>query len=100
MIDDDLGVFYDTQDFAVEFWRTRAGVPAGPFSGLYSAVDEDALDGHAITGMHRLRYPTAAVDLVEDDIVAVTGQGTFKVRRADRVNDGRETEAVLRKVSS
>lgn len=97
--DDDLGVFFRTDDFAIECTRQRAATPDVVFAGILSSVDMDALDGHAITGVHRLRYATDDVDLQADDVVVSRGV-TYKVRRADRVNDGLESEAQLRRVGT
>jgi hypothetical protein len=97
MVEDDLGMFFDVGDFAVECTRRRAATADVVFAAILASTDEDALDGHAITGVHHLHYATEDVELQEGDRV-VSGGHTYKVRRADRVNDGRESVALLRRV--
>ncbi len=97
MIEADLSAFYAPDEFAAACTRKRAATADVPFVGIWSHADEDALDGRAITGVHRLHYATSAVDLVQGDIVASDGVD-YEVLRADRWNDGRETLAELREV--
>jgi hypothetical protein len=97
VIEDDTSVFFRTDDFAIECTRRRNAAPDVVFAGILASVDADALDGHAITGVHRLRYATGDVDLQGGDLVMARGV-TYKVRRADRVNDGVESEAQLSRV--
>lgn len=97
MLEDDLDLFFGAGDFAVECTRQRVATPDVVFAAILASTDEDALDGHAITGVYRLHYATEDVELQEGDLV-VTGGHTYKVRRADRVNDGRESVALLRRV--
>ena len=99
MIEDDASVFFRTDDFAIECTRRRAAAADVVFAGILASVDADALDGHAITGVHRLRYATEDADLLAGDLVVARGV-TYKVRRADRVNDGFESEAQLSRVSA
>lgn len=99
MIEDDASVFFRTDDFAIECTRQRAAMPDVVFAGILSSVDADALDGHAITGVHRLRYATGDADLQAGDLIVSRGV-TYKVRRADRVNDGFESEAQLNRMSA
>ena len=99
MIEDDASVFFGTDDFAIECTRRRTAMPDVVFAGILSSVDADALEGHAITGVHRLHYATDDVDLLAGDLVVARGV-TYKVRRADRVNDGFESEAQLSRVTA
>ena len=99
MIEDETSVFCRTDDFAIECTRRRNAVPDVVFAGILASVDADALDGHAITGVHRLRYATDDVALQAGDQVVTRGV-TYKVRRADRVNDGVESEAQLSRVGA
>lgn len=97
MIEDDLSGFYAADEFASACTRQREGEADVPFLGHWSHADEDALDGRAISGVHRLHYATAAVELLQGDVV-VSDTVTYEVLRADRANDGRETLAELRVV--
>lgn len=97
MIEDDLAVFFPQGEFAVECIRTRPGVGDAVFAGIFSHTDEDALDGHSITGTHHLAYATDDADLEAGDTLT-SGGITYAVRRSDRVNDGRESVATLRVV--
>lgn len=103
MMTEDLGVFFDTDDFASVCTRQRAGTPDVPFNGIVGVVDQDALQGYAITAEHYLTYPTAAVALLEGDHISVTGplgvSQLWKVRREPtRVEDGNVSHALLSKV--
>lgn len=95
MIEDDLALFFVADEFAVQCTRQRIGETDALFAGIFAHTDEDALDGHAISGMHRLAYATEVVDLLAGDLVT-SGGISYEVRRVDRVNDGRESVATLR----
>lgn len=95
MIEDDLSAFFVVGEFASECLRTRPGAVDAAFAGVFCHTDDDALDGHAISGTHRLEYATEAVELLAGDRVTC-GALTYEVRRVDRVNDGRESVATLR----
>ncbi len=97
MIEDDLSVFFTLDDFASACVRQRPGEADASFAAIWSHTDEDALDGHAISGAHRLTYEAAVVDLQAGDTITSSGV-VYEVRRVDRVNDGREAVAMLREV--
>jgi hypothetical protein len=97
-IDDDLSVFFDTDEFASECILSRSGVLGEPFAGNFGMVDEETLGAHAMGTRRSLRYATDDADLVADDILFVGGV-PYRVDRSDLVNDGRESLAILFKVS-
>lgn len=96
---DDPGIFFRTDEFAVTCVRRRAAEPDVSFDAILASSDEEALDGYALAGEHRLRYPTAAVSLTQGDRVLV-GDRAFEVRQVLRVIDGSESEALLREVAA
>ena len=98
MIDDTI-IFFRTDEFAVTCVRRRAAEPDVSFAAILASSDEEALDGYALAGEHRLRYPTAAVSLTQGDRVLV-GDRAFEVRQVLRVIDGSESEALLREVAA
>ena len=99
MFDEDLSVFFDTDEFAIACVRQRAGQPDVPFSGILGVVDQDALQGYAVTAEHQLTYPTAAVQLAEGDTIAINAQ-MWRVRRdPTRVEDGSVSWALLSQVA-
>lgn len=95
MIEADLSAFFRADEFATACTRQRAGVDDVPFVGHWAHADEDALDGRAIGTVHHLHFATAAVELVQGDMVT-SDTVLYEVLRADRVNDGAETLAQLR----
>lgn len=98
MMTEDLDVFFDTDDFASACTRQRVGAPDWPFKGILGVVDQEALQGYAITAEHYLTYPTATVTLLEGDLISTSGQ-LYKVRREPtRVEDGNVSHALLSKV--
>lgn len=105
MFDDELDVFYSTDDFAHECTSSRPGESDQHFTGILSTVDRDLFDGHLVAGVHVLRYPTAAASLAVDDIVRTqrtvsAGEPppaeTWRVLRTpERVVDGAESDVHL-----
>lgn len=105
MLDDDLSVFFDTDDFAHVCTPSRAGVPGTPFAGVLGTVDESLFDGHITAGTHALRFATASAQLLPGDLVVTqatvaTGTSppsqTWRVHRPpERVVDGAESECWL-----
>lgn len=95
MFDEDLSVFYDTDDFGCECTRTRGQEAPVTFAAILSVADEEALQGYVVSAVRELRYVTAAVTLLEGDVVAI-GADTWRVlREGRRVNDGAESVALL-----
>lgn len=97
---EDLGEFFDTEDFAVACRRQRAGAPELLFAAVESHADQPLLDaqgddfGPRITAaVHRLHFPAVA-DVRRDDTVVI-GERGYTVERVELVADGREASAVL-----
>lgn len=106
MISDELDVFYDTSDFAVQCTRSRPGEDDAAFTGILSTLDDERFGGQVMAGVHQLQYPTAAADLQPDDalvtqVLDATGApaGDARLwtvlRTPDRVVDGAESLALL-----
>lgn len=105
MLTDDLGMFYAETDFAHRCTRERPGEDDAVFSGILATVDQALFNGNMTAGVHQVRYPTAAADLAEGDVVrtqqlladgSYTEPEAWRVLRApDRVNDGAESLAYL-----
>lgn len=105
MLTDDLGVFYAETDFAHRCTRERPGEDDAVFSGILATVDQALFNGNMTAGVHQVRYPTAAADLAEGDIVRtqqLQADGSYTepeawrvLRTPDRVNDGAESLAYL-----
>lgn len=105
MFDDELDVFYDEDDFAVLCTRSRPGDDDAQFSGILAVIDADQFDGHAVLGMQRLQFPTAAADLQPEDALITQRRaedGTllppeaWRVHRTpERVVDGAESIVYL-----
>lgn len=103
--DDDLAVFYSEDDFAHRCTRERPGEDDATFGGILATADESRFEGNLQTGVHVLRYPTAAADLQPDDIVRtqrLKADGTYTepeawrvLRTPDRLIDGAESQAFL-----
>lgn len=106
MFDDELEVFYDTEDFAVECTRSRPGEDDVQFTGILSTLDADQFDGQLTVGQHMLQFPTAAADLQPQDVlrtVRLTEAGTplpaqvWRVMRSpEPVVDGAESVVYLK----
>lgn len=106
MFDDELDVFYDEDDFAVACTRSRPGEGDVQFLGILASVDESLFEGQAMLGQHVLQFPTAAVDVLPQDIlrtVRTTEAGTvlpaevWRVMRSpERVADGAESRVYLK----
>jgi hypothetical protein len=88
---DDTSIFFRTDEFAVTCVRRRAAEPDVSFAAILASSDEEALDGYALAGEHRLR--------TQGDRVLV-GDRAFEVRQVLRVIDGSESEALLREVAA
>ena len=105
MFDDELDVFYDEDDFAVLCTRSRPGESDVQFAGILGVIDADQFDNTVVLGMQRLQYPTAAADLLKDDVLRTqrrTEAGTllaaevWRVQRTpERVVDGAESIVYL-----
>lgn len=106
MFDDELEVFYDEDDFAVECTRSRPGVVDVVFTGILATVDAEQFDGHAMLSKHRLQFPAAVADLAAQDTlrtVRTTSNGVrlpaevWRVMRSpELVVDGAEAVAYLK----
>jgi hypothetical protein len=97
MIDDDLDVFYDTDDFAVRCTVVASGVQ---FAGILGTVDDERFGGQAMAGVHVLQFPTEAADPRKGAEIT-TQKGTAQaehwevLRSPERVVDGRESVVYL-----
>lgn len=106
MFDDELGVFYSQDDFAVACTRQRPGEDDVQFSGILASTDATLFEGQLNVGQHTLQYPTAAAELMAQDVlrtVRTTAAGTALeaevwrvMRSADRVVDGAESVVYLK----
>lgn len=104
MFDDELDVFFDEDDFAVQCTRARPGEDDVAFSGILATVDADLFEGRATVGTHVLHYPTAA-DVAMGDVLRTVrtneaGQAQPEevwrvLRTPERVVDGAESVAYL-----
>lgn len=106
MFEEDLQVFYDTAEFALECTRNRMGVADVPFAGVLAVLDDALFDNQAQAGTHVLQYITAAVHLQPEDTVRTqrTAQDGSPdgpaqlwrvLRTPDRVVDGAESRVWL-----
>jgi hypothetical protein len=96
MFDEDLDVFFDTDDFAAEFTLVGSD-PVLTFPAITGSADEEALQGFVVGTERQLRWPTSAATLQQDqlltslDVDGVT-VNTWRVLRDGRqVNDGAES---------
>lgn len=106
MFDDELEVFYSTEDFAVECTRSRPGETDVTFTAILATVDAEQFDGHAMLSKHRLQFPTAAADLAAQDTlrtVRINSAGVrapaevWRVMRSpEQVVDGAESIVYLK----
>jgi hypothetical protein len=94
--DDDLSVFFDVDEFATTFHKVVDELPVEPgFQGIKSAVDEEELQRFVAGTVEALRFPTAAAQLLEGDVIT-DGTNTWRVlREAFLVNDGAESLCYL-----
>lgn len=106
MFDDELEVFFDEDDFAVQCTRSRPGETDVDFTGILASVDETFFEGRATLGTHVLQYPTAAADLADGDVLSTVatneaGQSqpeeVWRVLRSpERVVNGAESRVFLK----
>lgn len=106
MFDDELDVFYSPADFALDCTRSRPGESDVQFTGILAAVDAAQFEGQLSVGQYTLQYPTAAADLLAQDVVRTvrtTEAGTvlpaevWRVMRSpDRMVDGAESVVFLK----
>lgn len=112
MFEEDLSVFFDTDEFAVTCHKLVAGEPVLPaFAAILSLVDEEALDGYVVGTVRELRYPSAAAPQLAEGTQITTQANatagtpgpvlTWRVLRGGRlVNDGSESLAYLTTVTA
>ena len=92
-MDEDLSVFFDTDDFAVAVIRQRPEVPDLAFNGIVGRADQQALDSHAMARKHELRFPAA--DVIERDTLVIGGTSYRVLADPELENDGAEMCAYL-----
>lgn len=105
MFDDELDVFYD-DDWCVECTRVRPGVRNVLFNGILGSADAADFDGQMTVGLHRLQYPTPAVDLQAQDVLRTVrrtqagqplqAQVWRVMRTPERVVDGAESVVFIK----
>lgn len=106
MIDDDLDIFYDTDDFAVTCHVLVNGAPVLPaFPAILSQVDEEVLQGYVVGTVRELRYPAAAATLLKEARITTQSNADAAIpgpvsnwrvlRDARLVNDGTESLCYL-----
>jgi hypothetical protein len=106
MFDDDLSVFYDTDEFAVTCHKLVDGAPVLPsFAAILSQADEEGMQGYAVGTARELRFPAAAATLPKDARLTTQANAgaatpgpvlTWRViREGYLVNDGAESVAYL-----
>lgn len=91
--DDDLSLFFDANEGGVACTRIRAGLADLPFVGIFGQEGAEGFDGHGQDVQRRLQYP-ALHDVQRGDTVVI-GTQRYAVERADPINDGAETIAIL-----
>lgn len=95
MFAEDLSVFYNTAEFARPFTLWTGTQENVVFNAIFSVVDEDALQGYAVTAQYQLHYPTSAATLKKGDVL-IDGADTYIVRSEPRrLNDGLESSVLL-----
>lgn len=99
MISEDMAVFFDLGEWAVQVTRQRAGLPDVQFAAIVATADEQAFDGHATSGRTSVHYAAAAADVLQGDTLQ-SGAAQYVVLEVLRVNDGRECLAIVREVAA
>ncbi|MDO8903968.1 hypothetical protein [Hydrogenophaga sp.] len=94
--DDDMEVFFDSDEFATTFHKVVDELPVEPgFQGIKSAVDEEVLQRFVAGTVEELRFITAAVQLLEDDRIT-DGTTTWRVlREGFLLADGAESACYI-----
>jgi hypothetical protein len=99
MIAEDMGVFFDPEDFASVFTVARLSPPENTVTGIFGEFSRGALDGYGIGEHRELRYSLGQPALREEDQLVRDGV-TYRVRGQPEIqNDGRELVVVLTKVA-
>lgn len=103
-LEEDMATVFYGPDFAVTFTRQRAHAADLDVVAIFSVVDADALDGHAIAATRKLQMPAAQDVRAEDVLVAkeaipdqriAIGEKFLVLDNPKRVSDGAEMEALL-----
>jgi hypothetical protein len=92
--DDDFDVYYG-DDFAREFVKWSATAERVAFKAIFSVVDEDMLQGFAVSAQYQLMFQTGVIELKRGDVI-LDGADTYTVRsEPKRVNDGKDSFVLL-----
>lgn len=88
--DNDFDVFYG-DDFAREFVKWSATAERVAFKAIFSVVDEDMLQGLAVSAQYQLMFQTGVIELKKGDVI-LDGADTYTARaEPKRVNDGKDS---------
>ena len=95
MFAEDMAIFYNTAEFARPLIRVRAGSANVPFNGIFSVVDQAAMQNFSITAQYQYLYATQSVDLTTGDVI-LDGAVSYKVREEPRRgNEGMDSEVLV-----
>jgi hypothetical protein len=89
MFDEDLDVFFDTDDSAAEFTLVGSE-PVLTFPAITGSADEEALQGFVVGTERKLQWPTAAATLRQDQILSSLDADGTTVNLWRVVRDGRQ----------
>lgn len=106
MVETDLSVFFDADDFAVQVTRTRPATADVGFPAIVGASDDDALLGRSTAAVRRLHW-AAGPDIKEHDVLVIAEasgplarfNGSYEALEVRRHNDGAEMVCELRKTA-
>lgn len=89
---EDLSVFFDGDDFAVEVVRERDGVDDLTFFGIDGFSDVDTLQGNVQGDQRTLLMPL--LDVLDGDTLLIEGVPA-RVLQVETTNDGKQMRAFL-----
>lgn len=96
---DDFDVFYG-DDFAREFVKWSPSSERLAFKAIFSVVDEDMMQGFAVSAQFQLMFQTGVIELKTGDVI-LDGADSYNVRsEPKRVNDGMDSVVYLSRKGS
>jgi hypothetical protein len=104
MFDEDMSVFFNTDEMAQLFIRQRPAQPDLEFAGILGVKSKDSADGYVVGTLHEMRFATRDVDLHDgDELLMPLANNTaraFRVRGEPEPHiDGAESMAYLSEVT-
>lgn len=97
----DMSIFFSSPLWSVPATRTRLLAADVVFPVIAGLADQEALDGHVMAPLRQIAFATGP-DVIDGDSITLAGtgpraafNGTYRVRRVERVNDGLESRAIL-----